>query len=140
MQYFRYRFIQSVAWGIAIDIACMVLLNKAGQVETEIYEVNDFLDLGIECTYPEDPYKEDLIHYFTLGLLLVSEKLSQSVPYKHLSIIVTDLIIIPTDYQKEGLVYTIAGWIIQEYQLDINLPSPYFDEEKRYYVFPNIND
>ena len=130
--------------GVAVFMDCEVLLLSD-------YDGGKFVDVGqnlsLAFAYPN--YHQDSIvttgtareiDYFKQGLMLVYDGLMQAVDNEDIVVKVIALTYPIVDFQDEGLAYAIASWVIQNYELELELPEVTFDKEVGRYIFPHINE
>lgn len=135
MREYEWYFRESgISWGIYIKINCETSsLSEHGE---NVVQVNDVLYFSRESHPKEDPdYASKMSTSFFEGLKLVANEFS-SVVKKSTVIKVIHMDWTPTDFQIEAYGYGIAGWVIQEFKLDTELPDLQYDGNAGRYIFP----
>ncbi len=126
---FKYRMIQW-SWGIAIDLTAEFIARR--QFHGEAIEINSDLWLavkvkGLDCADYE---------YLAQGLKLVAGEIKKHSPFSGpLVVCVKDIWYNPCDYQPEGLVCAIIGWVAHELPFDAPHIPVHFDRRKNRYEF-----
>lgn len=126
---FKYRMIQW-SWGIAIDLTAEFI--SRGQFHGEAIEINSDLWLavkvkGLDCADHE---------YLARGLKRVVGEIKKHSPVSGpLVVCVKDIWYNPSDYQSEGLVCAIIGWVAHELQFDVPHIPVHFSRRKNRYEF-----
>ena len=128
---YSYRLIKS-SWGIAIDITAEAapLSDYSGAAAEE---VEQGLWLAVETSWQLSP---DECRYLATGLRLVSQDMQSRIAQDGPIVVrVIDLRFNPTDYQKEGLAFALAGWMAQTFDFPFSPPHALFNREKNRYEF-----
>ncbi len=129
MSEYVHRVREQVAWGVWVTIDCVAFSKKGYQGST--INMLPCLDLA----FPDGWRHEQLIDSFSHGLqLIVSELCAQF--GEPIVVKVQKLEFNPADFQDEGLGYALAGWLIQEYELNVELPSVHYDKVRKRYIYP----
>lgn len=126
---FNYRFLQKVAWGIAIDVTAR--FEPYIERQTEAREVVPGIWLYISQSMAEDEWR-----FLQLGIRLIKDEIGQRLPFPRPVLInVISLYFNPCDYQAEGLACAIMGWAAQDLGFTPPEIGTRYDEDQRRYVF-----
>jgi hypothetical protein len=125
-----YRLLKS-AWGIRVSITATAKVGEtpAGtqiSPESKIWLALDALERKL--TQPET---EQLCN----GLLIVSSEISEKVQSQPVSIALSDVSYVESDFQLEGLASAILRWAEEEFQLPHHEIGESFDRASNRYVF-----
>jgi predicted dehydrogenase len=127
---YKYRMREYAAWGIAIDIQCTIF-NKETYQGASIHMLS-CVDLALIPGWSTD---EQFINSFRHGLKLIEKEFCALIS-EPIVIQLKQLDFNPADFQEEGLGYALAGWVIQEYGLKVELPLVHYDKENNRYIYP----
>jgi HEPN domain-containing protein len=126
---FKYRLVGKASWGIAIDISAeRTLVAEPPSDATQLAD-----RLWFSCAERTVP-RED-VHYFMLGLKVVSEDIEKQREGSGLILITAvDVDYNPTDYQPEGLMPAAACWAAEAF----HFPKPeiigHYNKERRKFM------
>ena len=129
MRQYIYREVQT-SWGIWIKITCQT--HKASEYKEKIFPALSCAFITFFSRLYSSPEE---LESFRNGLQLIDTALCQRLS-ESIVVEITDIQYTETDFQIEGLGYALAGWLIQEYHLDVQLPVVTFDNISNSYMFP----
>jgi hypothetical protein len=117
-------------WGIAIDIGGYHKLLDNNQIYAS--DINVYDDVYLRLEIPFDLEKDE-IECLLKGIALVKKHLTFEA--KHLLLIIDEITFNPTDYQPEGLIAAIYGWIANHFDIKADPLEASFNKEAKKYFF-----
>ncbi|MGB1287791.1 MAG: hypothetical protein ACPG7F_14725 [Aggregatilineales bacterium] len=130
-----YREIQT-GWGIHITITCIAY--EKSHYPGQMVDAHPCLFLSTSSAFQQSwdsGFLVQLLESCQHGLQLIEAELCEK-RSEPTVIEINEIGIIFTDFQIEGVGYAIAEWIIEEYNLEIELPAVKFDKLNNYYIYP----
>ena len=123
-----FRIIKS-SWGIYIEITAKTINNDKNGVI-----ISDKIYLEITKS---NFLNTDEIEFLIKGLKKVSKQIETRIS-KPIKIVIEDIVIVHTDFQKEGLFYGIIQWASEYFKFDMIDYHFGYNKRTKKYIFPDI--
>jgi len=118
------------AWGVSIEIRCESFYQS--EYHRDTININRCIALSLPDGWI---LASNNIEAFKRGVELIEEQICKKIT-KPIVVEIEELNYTITEFQVEGLGYAFAGWLIQEYELNVDLPEVSFDKENNVYIYP----
>ena len=135
MSKYRYQIVENNRAIVVIIIAHIIEVDKlSNEQSSNLVEINTNLSLLYSVTHP---YLQGMESKFTEYLSRGLDMVVQHIPNTESKIVVevTNVIFDWVDYHAGGIVSAMAGWAIQEFELDLPVPKPHWDKNVNRFVF-----